>query len=531
MGNPFSAHYCLEGKSIHLQCYMSATQTPILSTRCSGILLHPISFPGKFGIGDLGYEAHHFIDFLVESKQRLWQILPLGPTGCGNSPYMSYSAMAGNPLLISPERLQHEGLLSGQDFDDLPEMGGDRIDYDRIAQVKLPLLRKAGDRFQQQATPERKDQFQQFCQDKAYWLDDFALFMAIKHEQNGAGWNTWDRGIAKREPDALEQCRQRLSDAIFFEKFLQFEFFRQWSAIKHYANSRNIHIIGDIPIYVAQDSADVWANPQNFCLNQETSEPAMMAGTPPDFFSETGQLWGNPVYNWEYLQQFGFRWWIQRFHAMLDYVDLIRIDHFVGFESFWVVPQGAADARGGRWAKAPGQAFFETLKQELGSLPVLAEDLGTVTAEVEALRNHFGFPGMKILHFAFCADSKSPYLPFNFDRNCVVYTGTHDNDTTVGWYEQLGDQERNNVLTYLGCVSPEGIHWDLIRLALSSIANLAIVPLQDVLGLGTGARMNSPGKQEGNWEWRYQADTLTGETSDRLRHLTQFFDRAPITQT
>lgn len=506
---------------------MTAAHPSILSSRCSGILLHPTSLPGKFGVGDLGSDAHHFIDFLAESGQQLWQILPLGPTGYGNSPYMSYSAMAGNPLLISPERLQQDGLLNEADFDGLPEFPRHSVDYDRVIQFKLPLLRKAADRFRQQATPAQKDQFQEFCDGKAYWLDDFALFMAIKRDQNGAGWHTWSQEIAKRDPEALEQCRQRLADEIFLEKFLQFEFFRQWSDIKHYANSKGIQIIGDIPIYVAQDSADVWANPKNFCLDEETNEPALMAGTPPDFFSETGQLWGNPVYNWEYLQQSNFRWWIQRFHVMLDYVDLIRIDHFVGFESFWAIPQGAADAREGEWIKAPGADFFKALRQELGTLPVLAEDLGTVTPEVEALRDQFEFPGMKILQFAFGGDAKNPYLPFNFKRNFVVYTGTHDNDTTFGWYEQLQDHERNNILTYLGGVSPEGIHWDMIRLAFSSIANLAIVPLQDVLGLGTESRMNFPGKQDGNWGWRYQAEALTPEIGDRLKHLTQFFGRAP----
>lgn len=509
-----------------LSC-MNQAQPSILLTRCSGVLLHPISFPGRFGIGDLGFEAYHFVDFLVASGQQLWQILPLGPTGFGNSPYMSYSSMAGNPLLISPERLQHDGLLNEHDFDGLPELTSDRINYDHVAQIKLPLLRKASDRFQQQATSERKDQFQQFCEGKADWLDDFALFMAIKHKHGGASWHTWSHEVVKREPEVLKQCRQRLSEEIFFEKFLQFEFFRQWSDIKHYANSKGIQIIGDIPIYVAHDSADVWANPHNFCLDQKTSEPAMMAGAPPDFFSKMGQLWGNPIYNWEHLQQSGFRWWIQRFHAMLDYVDLIRIDHFVGFVSFWAIPQGATDARGGKWVKAPGQAFFETLKQELGTLPVLAEDLGTVTPEIEALRNQFEFPGMKILHFAFSGEAQNPYLPFNFDRNFVVYTGTHDNDTTVGWYEQLDDRERNNVLTYLGCVSADGIHWDMIRLAFGSIANLAIVPLQDLLGLGTESRMNVPGKQDGNWGWRYQANALTPEICDRLKDLTRFFDRDP----
>lgn len=506
---------------------MTTAKPSIMSTRCSGILLHPTSFPGRFGIGDLGSEAYRFIDFLAASGQQLWQILPLGPTGFGNSPYMSYSAMAGNPLLISPARLKEDGFLWEQDFDGLPGVVGDRINFDQVVQTKLPLLRKASDRFNQQATPEQKDQFQQFCESKAYWLDDFSLFMAIKGEQQGAAWHTWETDIAKRDPDALEQCRQRLAHEILVEKFLQFEFFRQWSDIKRYANSKGIQILGDIPIYVAQDSADVWAHRQNFCLDEETNEPVVMAGAPPDFFSETGQVWGNPVYNWEYLQQTRFRWWIQRFHAMLDYVDLIRIDHFIGFKSFWVVPQGASDARSGKWVDAPGDAFFETLKQELGTLPIFAEDLGTVTPEVEALRNRFEFPGMKILHFAFGEDGRHPYLPFNYDRNFLVYTGTHDNDTTVAWYEQLEVQERANVLTYLGCVSSDGIHWDLIRLAFSSIANFAIIPLQDILGLGTEARMNRPGQPAGNWEWRYHVNALTPDLCDRLKHLTQFFNRAP----
>lgn len=506
---------------------MQTAQSSILLTRCSGILLHPTSFPGNFGIGDLGSEAYRFIDFLAASGQQLWQILPLGPTGFGNSPYMSYSAMAGNPLLISPDRLKEDGFLNDQDFESWPDVVGDRVDYGYVVQTKLSLFRKASDRFHQRATPDQTAQFQHFCQSKAYWLDDYALFMAIKGKKKGASWHTWETDLAKREPDTLEQCKRSLANDIFFEKFLQFEFFRQWSGIKRYANSKGIQIMGDIPIYVAQDSADVWAHRQNFWLDEETNEPVVMAGAPPDFFSDTGQVWGNPVYKWEHLQQTGFRWWIQRFHAMLDYVDLIRIDHFVGFKLFWAVPQGATDARHGEWVEAPGDAFFEALKQELGALPIFAEDLGTITPEVEALRNRFKFPGMKILHFAFSEDDTHPYLPFNYDRNFLVYTGTHDNDTTVGWYEQLKDKERDNVLTYLGCVSSEGIHWDMIRLAFSSIANFAVIPLQDILGLGTEARMNVPGRQAGNWEWRYQANALTSECCDRLKHLTQFFGRAP----
>jgi len=505
---------------------MNAPHPSIFKTRCSGILLHPTSLPGCFGIGDLGSEAYRFVEFLAETQQHLWQILPIGPIGSGNSPYMSYSAMAGNPLLISPERLKQEGWLSEGDFAGLSEFDSDRVQYDQVSQIKLLLLRQASHNFQQQGHSDIKDQFHQFCESKAYWLDDFALFMALKRSQNGVAWATWKPEIAHREPEALDWCRQHLADDVFFEKFLQFEFFREWSSLKHYANSKGIQIIGDIPIYVAHDSSDVWANPQNFKLDPETNQPALMAGAPPDYFSETGQLWGNPIYNWEYLQETGFDWWLKRFHAMLDYVDLIRIDHFIGFESYWAVPQGEVDARNGQWIKAPGHAFFETLKQELGTLPILAEDLGSVTPEVEELRDRFEFPGMKILQFAFGDTSKNPYLPFNQARNFVVYTGTHDNDTTIGWFNQLSEWERNRVLSYIGCISPEGIHWDMIRLAFGSVANLAIIPLQDILGLGTEARMNFPGKMEGNWSWRYHEGDLNGEVRDRLKHLTQFFGRA-----
>ncbi|MBD3883652.1 4-alpha-glucanotransferase [Phormidium tenue FACHB-886] len=502
----------------------------MFSKRASGILLHPTSFPGRFGIGDLGAEAHRFVDFLAQSDQQLWQILPLGPTSFGNSPYMSYSALAGNPLLISPELLQGEGLLSHEDLSNIPEFPLDRVDFDQVAATKLSLLRKASQNFQDKAAPERKEAFQQFREQKAFWLEDYALFMALKRKFEGKSWHTWQPEIAKREPEALNQCREELASEIFFEEFLQFEFFRQWTELKQYANSRQVQIVGDIPIYVAHDSADVWANPDNFCLDEQTGEPALMAGTPPDYFSETGQLWGNPIYNWEYLQQSDFQWWIQRFEAMLDYVDLIRIDHFIGFESFWAIRQGETNAVNGEWMKAPGKAFFETLKQKLGTLPILAEDLGTVTPEVEELRDHFEFPGMKVLHFAFGGDASNPYLPFNYyHRNCLVYTGTHDNNTTVGWYEQLPEHERENLLTYLGCTTSEGIHWDLIRLAFSSVANLAIIPFQDVLGLGADARMNFPGQIEGNWEWRYRAEANNSEVCDRLKQYTRFFGRSPST--
>jgi len=495
--------------------------------RSSGILLHPTSFPSRFGIGDLGLEAYKFIDFLRESYQQYWQVLPLGPTGYGNSPYAAYSAMAGNPLLISPAQLQEQGLLTEEDFANLPAFDSSKVDYDKVLPIKVELLKKACKNFQIHATPLQQTEFAGFCDSKAYWLDDYALFMALKDAHEGAAWHTWEPELVKREPETIEQARRQLSAEIFYYKFVQFEFFRQWSQLKTYANMSGIQIIGDIPIYVAQDSSDVWAHPDIFCLDEETREPKLMAGVPPDYFSATGQLWGNPVYDWEELQKQNFKWWIGRFEAMLDYVDVIRIDHFRGFEAYWAVPQGEETAINGKWLKAPGEELFDAIKEKLGKLPVLAEDLGVITPEVEALRDKYEFPGMKVLQFAFGADAGNPFLPFNYSRNFVVYTGTHDNDTTVGWFDKASDYEKQNLLLYLGCFSHEGVHWDLIRLALSSIANQAIIPLQDVLGLPTQARMNFPSKAEGNWEWRYHSEALNRELSDRLKILTQLYGRAP----
>ncbi|MBZ8181237.1 4-alpha-glucanotransferase [Oscillatoria salina] len=497
-------------------------------SRASGILLHPTSLPGRFGIGELGPEAYRFIDFLAESYQQVWQILPLGPTGFGNSPYLSYSALAGNPLLIDLEWLHSEGLLAEEDFGLLPEFGCDRVNYDLVYETKLPLLNQASLNFRAKASPSQREAFEQFCQVHSYWLDDYALFMAIKEAHDGASWHTWDEEIAKRSTTAIAKWQSRLSEEIFRHKYLQFEFYRQWSELKNYANEKGIKIFGDIPIYVAHDSADVWAHPDIFCLDKETGEPALMAGVPPDYFSETGQLWGNPVYNWEQIQKNNFKWWIQRFKATLEYVDIIRIDHFRGFESFWAVPQGEKVAINGEWIEAPGIAFFEILREQLGKLPIVAEDLGEITPEVEALRDRFDFPGMKVLHFAFDSGVDNPFLPFNYtSRNCVIYTGTHDNNTTLGWFNERSPEAQQRVLQYLGCVEPEGINWSLTRLALGSIANLAIFPLQDILGLGTEGKMNTPGKEEGNWSWRYQASALTPELCQRLKDLTYLYRRAP----
>ena len=497
--------------------------------RSSGILLHPTSFPSRFGIGDLGLEAYKFIDFLAESAQQLWQILPLGPTGYGNSPYMSYSSMAGNPLLISPEKLHNQGLLTDEDFANLPEFPVDRVDYERVMQTKMPMLRKACDRFQSHSSEVERKQFAGFCEATAGWLDDYALFMALHDTFGGTSWHTWEPEIAKAHPDAKEKWRQQLSDEIYVQKYLQFEFFRQWSELKQYANLHHIQIIGDIPIYVAHNSVDVWAHRGIFAIDEETGEPALMAGVPPDYFSNTGQLWGNPVYNWEKLQQDHFRWWVQRFIATLDYVDIVRIDHFRGFEAYWAVKQGETTAINGEWIKAPGEELFQVLSDKLGKMAIMAEDLGTITPEVYALRDRFDIPGMKVLQFAFGGGPDNPYLPFNYERNFVVYTGTHDNNTTLGWFNQLSEWEKENVLRYLGCISSDGINWDFIRLAFSSVANQAIIPMQDLLNLGAEAQMNFPSKPEGNWEWRYRNDAITDQVRDRLKSMTYTYGRAPMT--
>jgi 4-alpha-glucanotransferase len=502
----------------------------MLFPRSSGLLLHPTSLPSPHGIGDLGPAAYDFVEFLAAADQQIWQILPLGPTGYGNSPYMCYSAIAGNPLLISLEGLRDQGLLTDEDLASLPEFPSHTIDFDRVVATKIPLLQRAAANFQAQADPADLDQFQQFCHQTAGWLDDFALFMALKAAHEGAAWNTWAASLAHRQPAAIAQQQQQLAAEIFALKFQQFEFFRQWCSLKAAANQKGIQIIGDIPIYVAHDSADVWANPQYFQLDPETCQPAFMAGVPPDYFSSTGQLWGNPIYAWDAMDKDQFSWWVQRFRRLLDFVDVIRVDHFRGFQAFWQVAQGEETAENGEWVAGPGAALFDVLARELGRLPILAEDLGDISPEVLELRDQFEFPGMKILQFAFGSDADNLFLPFNYIRRCVVYTGTHDNDTVIGWFEQLSDYERQRIADYLGCISPDGIHWDLIRLALSSIANQAILPLQDVLGRDTSARMNFPGKPEGNWVWRYQAGDLNQGVSDRLRHLTHLYGRDPKTQ-
>jgi len=491
--------------------------------RTSGILLHLTSLPGRFGIGDMGSEAYRFVDFLAESGQTLWQVLPLGPTGYGDSPYACPSAFAGNPLLINPERLVEEGFLRPEDLADVPEFPNERVDYERVTRFKMPLLRKSYEFFENQCPLEHKADFERFCQEQASWLDDFALFISLKNHYKGATWSAWDRDIAIRQPKAIAHWSKALAKPIRFHKYVQYQFFRQWSALKRYANERGIRIIGDVPIFVAYDSADAWANQDLFYLD-EAGNPTVVAGVPPDYFSETGQLWGNPIYRWDVMAEQGYDWWIRRIRAMLGLVDIIRLDHFRGFEACWAVPAGSPTAVDGEWIPGPGESLFETLQGTLGELPILAEDLGLITPEVEALRDRFGFPGMKILQFAFTTDATNPFLPHNFERNCVVYPGTHDNDTILGWFRRAPQKEREAALRYLG-TDGHDICWDFIRLAFASVADMAIIQLQDALCLGNEARMNYPGRLGGNWIWRYEPHELTDEIGTRLREFSVIYGR------
>jgi 4-alpha-glucanotransferase len=493
--------------------------------------------PGPFGIGDLGDEAYAFADFLRASAQSLWQVLPLGPTGYGDSPYACFSAFAGNTLLISPTRLADEGLLEREDLASAPTFHEEeRVDFQRAHEFKERLLQRAFARFKRTTDTGLRAAFQTFCQRYASWLEDYALFRALKDANGGAAWNEWDSALVRRDAKALGRVREELHEEIEAQKFYQFLFFKQWFALKAYSNERGIKLVGDIPIFVAQDSADVWTNPEQFKLD-ERGAPVVVAGVPPDYFSATGQLWGNPLYNWEHMRADGFRWWIARVKATLQTVDILRIDHFRGFAACWEIPGGDKTAERGRWVEAPGRELFAAIRQALGQLPIIAEDLGVITPDVEALRDDFGFPGMRILQFAFSSDTQNQDLPHNYHRNVVVYTGTHDNDTTVGWFKSEAgtgstrdaaqiERERAFCLKYLNTDGRE-IHLDFIRAVLASVADTAIIPLQDVLGLGTGARMNLPNSMSGNWAWRYRAGALKDEISERLKDLTGLYGRAP----
>lgn len=492
--------------------------------RRSGVLLHPTSFPSPWGIGDLGSQAAAFIQFLHATRQQLWQILPLGPTGKNGSPYSAYSSVAGNPLLISIELLVEDGILSSAEVPDLP--ASTAVDFAHATSLKLPVLQQAFENFQSGSELSRN--FEDFCDQQREWLDSYALFMALKDRYPGKAWNAWPKELATRERQAIDKARRDNKQVFAFHQFTQFIFYRQWSRLKQYAHDNGIRVVGDIPFYVAFDSADVWASPENFALDKNSGEALLMAGVPPDYFSVTGQLWGNPVFDWQHLEEEGFRWWIKRFAKLVELVDIVRIDHFRGFQAYWQIPRGETTAINGQWAECPGDAFFHTLAHELGHLPVWAEDLGLITPEVEKLRDDFQFPGMKVLQFAFDEQgAANPYLPFNYPRNCVCYTGTHDNDTTVGWFKKLDADQKNNVTGYLGTVEAEGINWSMIRLAMNSVANSVVFPLQDILGCDSDARMNVPGKETGNWAWRYDAADLNLSATKKLLQMTEVYGRAP----
>jgi 4-alpha-glucanotransferase len=496
--------------------------------RSGGVLLHPTSFPGPYGIGDLGDNAYEFIDFLARSGQSVWQVLPLGPTGYADSPYQSFSAFAGNPLLISPDRLVEDDYLHQDALAEVPDFPAGAVDFGPVIDFKNGLLKRAFDHFRLAATGGQRSAYESFSEANMDWLEDFALFMALKHlhiENQGGVWNTWPDPIARRDPAALREWSRRLADEVALHKFGQFLFFEQWLALKRYANGRGIRIIGDAPIFVAFDSADVWANPELYYLD-EAGNPTHIAGVPPDYFSETGQRWGNPLYRWDVMAENGYAWWTARLRMLFSQVDIVRIDHFRGFEAYWEIPADEPTAVIGRWVKGPGVSFFEVMQGKLGQLPIIAEDLGVITPEVEQLRDAFDFPGMKILQFAFGGERNSNFLPHRFGRNSVVYTGTHDNETTVGWYGNASRAERDHVRRYVARDGSE-IAWDMIRLAYASAADTAVVPLQDLMSLGNEARMNYPGKTGGWWRWRYTQEMLTDSISRRLRDLTELFGRLP----
>jgi len=506
--------------------------------RSSGIQLHPTSLPGSFGIGDLGLQARRFADFLASAGQTLWQVLPLGPTGFGDSPYQCFSAFAGNPLLISLEDLAESEWFDGTIHP--PAFPADEVDFAevnfaKVAPWKTAALEAAARQFRESATVAERQRFEYFCGMHSNWLDDFALFMALKQRDPSVIWSRWENDIRARDPRAIRRWAIELAEPVSTQKFLQYVFFSQWAALRSYCRERGIRIMGDLPIYVAHDSVDVWINPRYFQLD-ERGNPTVVAGVPPDYFSATGQLWGNPLYAWDTLERDGYRWWLERLRALFEWVDVIRLDHFRGFEAYWEVPATAATAEAGRWVKGPGSKLFRALQAELGPLPLVAENLGVITPEVEALRAEFGLPGMSILQFAFGADPQArSFQPHNYPRGLVAYTGTHDCDTTVGWWTGTGRgqstrsdedirRERDHARRYLATDGAQ-IHWAFIRTLLASVADTVLIPLQDVLGLGSEARMNRPSTLAGNWRWRYQSGMLSPATARKLRQLTELYER------
>jgi 4-alpha-glucanotransferase len=492
--------------------------------RTSGLLLHPTSLPGPFGVGDLGPEAHRWVQTLAAARQSWWQVLPLGPVGSGDSPYQAFSAFAGNVVLLSPEWLVRDGLLDQSALHGV-SFPADRVDYERVTPFKKALVRQAWDRFRDGRGPAGlRDEFDQYRHKQAGWIDDYALFMAVRDSLGGAGLADWPADVFHRQPAALAALERELAAEVMMHRFGQFLFDRQWSELKRFANQHGVRIVGDAPIFVSGDSDDVWANPDQFLLGPDR-KPTAVAGVPPDYFSPTGQHWGNPLYDWGRMAATGYAWWVARVRRLLDQADLVRLDHFRGFVAAWHIPSAEKDATHGKWVPGPGKALFDRLAAELGKLPLIAEDLGLITPDVHALRDTLGLPGMRVLQFALSGPD-NPYWPHNYLPNTVAYTGTHDNDTTAGWYAKLSDRDRWALGEYLGRPA-DNPAWELIRLAWSSVATLAVAPLQDVLGLGSEARMNTPGVAEGNWRWRVRPEQFKPGSVERLAELTVLYNRVP----
>lgn len=529
----------------------------MIEERRSGILVHPTSFPSKYGIGDFGKGAYDFVDFLYKAKQTIWQILPLGHTSFGDSPYQSFSTFAGNPLFISPDILEEKGYINKNDIKEIPNFDNNKIDYGKVIKYKYTVFRKAFKNFSSKSNKKEKLDFKKFCDKNKDWLDDYSLFISLKNyfiqertntfetpeyklykklnlktlSENGvndcfygASWSSWPSDIASRKQTAITKWTNVLNDEIEFYKFLQYEFFTQWKELKNYANDKNIIIIGDIPIFVAADSADTWSNRELFYIDEQ-GDPIEVAGVPPDYFSSTGQLWGNPLYKWEEHEKEEYQWWVKRIENILKIVDIVRIDHFRAFQSYWSIPYGEQTAINGQWKEGPNKALFEAVEKKLGNIKIIAEDLGNLNPEVFELRDELEFPGMKILQFAFGDDSKNLYLPHNYTTsNCIVYTGTHDNDTTLGWYNASNEAIKDHLRRYMN-ISGENISWDLIRLAFSSCASFVIIPIQDLMNLDSNSRMNIPGVANNNWQFRYENDMLSQNITEKLIYLTELFNR------
>lgn len=490
--------------------------------RSSGILLHPTSLPGPYGIGDLGPQARRWIDFLQGTGTGLWQVLPLGPTGYGDSPYQCFSAIAGNPYLISPDDLLDEGLLHANDLKNNPGFREDKVEYGDVIYWKLDLLGRSYEQFRH-AGNKIHQEAGQFYQEQGEWLDDYALFMSLKEHHGWNPWPSWPVKYRDRDPRALEGFKEEHIHAIQRQKYFQFIFHKQWNKLRRYANGKGIGIIGDIPIFIAHDSADAWSHREMLSIGAN-GQATVVAGVPPDYFSATGQLWGNPLYRWEVLARDDYQWWIKRLKAVFSMVDIVRLDHFRGFANYWEIPAGEETAINGRWVDGPGSKFLKRVQDEFGGLPIIAEDLGEISSEVYKLRDDFNLPGMKILVFAFDSGEANEFLPHHYPENCVVYTGTHDNDTAVGWFKRIGEGERTFAQRYLKS-SGEDIAWDLIKAAWASKAIYAITPLQDLLRLDNQARMNYPGNPEGNWGWRFTEKDLSDELRNQLKEINYLYSR------